>query len=171
MLTEFITTFLISISPLGEARAGIPYGVMNDIPVGWAFLVGWLANLLVFPLFFYGIRFSNKTLWKSKAYKKGAVYLSKRAKKKTKSSIDKAALPTPSVPESRMPPGKVPNMASDTVPSMASDTVPNRTSATESTKCSMSRERESKSKMAVIRAICKHPVWRRFQQHQLKPIW
>ena len=92
MLTEFITTFLISISPLGEARAGIPYGVMNDIPVGWAFLVGWLANLLVFPLFFYGIRFSNKTLWKSKAYKKGAVYLSKRAKKKTKSSIDKYGL-------------------------------------------------------------------------------
>ena len=72
--------------------AGIPYGVMNDIPVGWAFLVGWLANLLVFPLFFYGIRFSNKTLWKSKAYKKGAVYLSKRAKKKTKSSIDKYGL-------------------------------------------------------------------------------
>jgi uncharacterized membrane protein len=92
MLTEFITTVLISISPLGEARAGIPYGVMNDIPVGWAFLVGWLANLLVFPLFFYGIRFSNKTLWKSKAYKKGAVYLSKRAKKKTKSSIDKYGL-------------------------------------------------------------------------------
>tara|TARA_R110001592_G_scaffold74948_5_gene227258 strand:+ start:1014 stop:1469 length:456 start_codon:yes stop_codon:yes gene_type:complete len=92
MLTEFITTFLISISPLGEARAGIPYGVMNDIPVGWAFLVGWLANLLVFPLFFYGIRFSNKTLWKSTTYKKGAVYLSKRAKKKTKSSIDKYGL-------------------------------------------------------------------------------
>jgi uncharacterized membrane protein len=92
MLAEFITTFLISISPLGEARAGIPYGVMNDIPVGWAFLVGWIANLLVFPLFFYGIRFSNKTLWKSRAYKKGAVYLSKRAKRKTKSSIDKYGL-------------------------------------------------------------------------------
>ena len=92
MLTEFITTFLISISPLGEARAGIPYGVMNDLPIGWAFLVGWGANLLVFPLFFKGIQFSNKTLWKSRAYKKSAVYLSKRAKRKTKSSIDKYGL-------------------------------------------------------------------------------
>ncbi|TXB64296.1 small multi-drug export protein [Vicingus serpentipes] len=92
MLTEFITTFLISISPLGEARAGIPYGVMNNLPVGWAFLVGWIANILVFPLFFKGISFSNKTLWKSRTYKKGAVYLSKRAKKKTKSSIDKYGL-------------------------------------------------------------------------------
>lgn len=92
MLTEFITTFLISMSPLGEARAGIPYGVMNDLPVGWAFLVGWGANLLVFPLFFKGIQFSNKTLWKSRTYKKSAVYLSKRAKRKTKSSIDKYGL-------------------------------------------------------------------------------
>ncbi|MCB9360851.1 MAG: small multi-drug export protein [Flavobacteriales bacterium] len=92
MLAEFITTFLISVSPLGEARVGIPYGVMNDIPVGWAFLVGWLANLLVFPIFFYGIRFSNKTLWKSRVYKKSAVYLSKRAKRKTKNSIDKYGL-------------------------------------------------------------------------------
>lgn len=92
MLTEFITTFLISISPLGEARAGIPYGVMNNLPVGWAFLVGWIANILVFPLFFKSISFSNKTLWKSRTYKKGAVYLSKRAKKKTKSSIDKYGL-------------------------------------------------------------------------------
>lgn len=92
MITEFITTFLISISPLGEARAGIPYGVMNDLPIGWAFLVGWWANLLVFPLFFKGIQFSNKTLWKSRTYKKSAVYLSKRAKRKTKSSIDKYGL-------------------------------------------------------------------------------
>jgi uncharacterized membrane protein len=92
MFAEYITTFLISISPLGEARVGIPYGVMKDIPVGWAFLVGWIANLLVFPLFFRGIRFSNKTLWKSRLYRKSAVYLSKRAKKKTKSSIEKYGL-------------------------------------------------------------------------------
>jgi len=92
MLAELITTFLISISPLGEARAGIPYGVMNDLPVSLAFFVGWIANLLVFPLFFRGISLSNKMLWKSHFYKKSAIYLSKSAKKKTKSSIDKYGL-------------------------------------------------------------------------------
>lgn len=92
MLADFVTTFLLSISPLGEARAGIPYGVMNDLPIGWAFLVGWIANLLVFPIFFKGIQFSNKTLWRSRTYKKSAVYLSKRAKRKTKKSIDKYGL-------------------------------------------------------------------------------
>lgn len=91
-MIEFITTFLISISPLGEARVGIPYGVVNDVPVVWAFLIGWFANILVFPLFFKGISLSNKTLWKSRTYKKGAIYLSKRAKRKTQKSIDKYGL-------------------------------------------------------------------------------
>lgn len=91
-MMDYIYTFLISISPLGEARVGIPYGVIRDIPVGYAFLVGWLANLLVFPLFHYILDFSNKNLWKSRWYKKSALYLSKRAKSKTKSSIQKYGL-------------------------------------------------------------------------------
>jgi len=89
MVVELIYTFLISISPAGEARVGIPYGVANGVPVVWVFLVGWGANLLVFPIFHKIINLSNKHLWHFKAYKKSAVYLSKRAKSKTKTSIEK----------------------------------------------------------------------------------
>lgn len=89
---EFLYTFLISISPLGEARVGIPYGALKGIPIGYAFLVGWGANLLVYPVFYRLIEFSNKALWKSRWYKKSALYLSKRAKSKTKSSIQKYGL-------------------------------------------------------------------------------
>lgn len=89
---DFFYTFLISISPLGEARLGIPYGALQGIPIGYAFLVGWVANLLVFPLFYKLIEFSNKMLWKSIWYKKFALYLSKRAKNKTQSSIKKYGL-------------------------------------------------------------------------------
>ena len=76
-------------SPLGEARVGIPYGVVKGIPVIWSFIIGLTANLLVFPLFFKGIYLMNTFLWKHKFYKKSAVYLSKNAKKKTQSSIAK----------------------------------------------------------------------------------
>lgn len=86
---DVITTFLISLSPIGEARAGIPYGVYNGLPVWFAFIVGLLANLLVFPLFFFLIKWSNGKMWHLKSYKKSAVYLSKRAKRKTQSSIGK----------------------------------------------------------------------------------
>jgi len=86
---EFIYTFLISISPFGEARVGIPYGVVKGIPVYWSFLIGLTANLLVFPLFFKCIYLMNTFLWKHKFYKKSAVFLSKNAKRKTKSSIAK----------------------------------------------------------------------------------
>ena len=89
MINEIIQTILISISPAGEARVGIPFGVANGVPVIQAFLFGWVANLFVFPLFHKVIALSNKHLWHFKTYKKSAVYLSKRAKSKTKSSIAK----------------------------------------------------------------------------------
>ena len=88
-MMDFVYTFLISISPLGEARVGIPYGALRGIPVVYAFLIGWIANLFVFPLFYKSIDWSNKALWKSKWYKKSALYLSKRAKRQTKSTISK----------------------------------------------------------------------------------
>ncbi|MCB0409875.1 MAG: small multi-drug export protein [Flavobacteriales bacterium] len=88
-MIELFYTFLLSISPLGEARVGIPYGALSGIPVGYAFLIGWIANLFVFPLFYKSIDWSNKSLWKRRWYKKGAVYLSKRAKNKTQNTISK----------------------------------------------------------------------------------
>lgn len=88
-MMDFVYTFLISISPLGEARVGIPYGALRGIPVVYAFLIGWIANLFVFPLFYKSIDWSNKALWKSKWYKKSALYLSKRAKRQTKGTISK----------------------------------------------------------------------------------
>ena len=69
-MMDLIYTFLISISPLGEARVGIPYGALKGIPISYAFLIGWVANLLVFPLFFKVIKWSNKLLWKSRFYKR-----------------------------------------------------------------------------------------------------
>lgn len=88
-MLDYFYTFLISISPLGEARVGIPYGVIRDIPVVYAFLIGWIANLFVYPLFHYILDFSNKNLWRSKLYKKFAVFLSRRAKKNTGKNIQK----------------------------------------------------------------------------------
>ena len=89
MFQDILFTFLISLSPFGEARAGIPYGELNGLPILWVFIIGLTANLLVFPLFYKAIELSNKHLWKNPLYRKSAIYLSARARTKTKTVIQK----------------------------------------------------------------------------------
>jgi len=84
MLKDILFTFLISFSPFGEARVGIPYGIEHtDLTLIWVFLIALSANLLVFPLFYRVIEFFNNHFLKSKWYKKAAIYLSLRARRKT----------------------------------------------------------------------------------------
>ena len=89
MFQDILFTFLISFSPFGEARAGIPYGELVGLPILLVFIIGLTANLLVFPIFYRAIEFSNKHFFKNKYYKKSAIYLSSRARSKTKTIIKK----------------------------------------------------------------------------------
>jgi len=89
MFIDILITFLISFSPFGEARAGIPYGDLNGLPILLVLVIGLSANLLVFPIFYKVIELANKHLWKNKTYKKSAIYLSARARTKTKNVIQK----------------------------------------------------------------------------------
>lgn len=81
LLPILVYTFLLSLSPFGEARSGIPYAILNDVHIGLAFGIGLVANLFVFPLLTWLIDTFNKRLWRHRPYKKGVVFLSKRAKK------------------------------------------------------------------------------------------
>ena len=89
MFLDILFTFLISISPFGEARAGIPYGELNGLPIFLVLVIGLSANLLIFPLFYRAIEFSKKYFSKNALYKKSVIYLSSRAKSRTKTMIKK----------------------------------------------------------------------------------
>ncbi len=80
MLDELFYTFLLSLSPFGEARTGIPYAVLNDVPILLAFIIGMIANLLIFPILMWLIDTFNVKLWPNRTYRKGVVSLSRRAK-------------------------------------------------------------------------------------------
>lgn len=84
-----IYTFLLSISPFGEARLGIPYAVLNNIHWIPAFGIGLIANLLVYPLLMWLIDTFNIKLWSYKPYKKSVVRLSQMAKKGVGPNIQK----------------------------------------------------------------------------------
>ena len=89
MFQDILFTFLISFSPFGEARAGIPYGELVGLPILLVFVIGLTANLLVFPVFYKAIELANKHLWKNPLYKRTAIYLSSRARTKTRTIIKK----------------------------------------------------------------------------------
>lgn len=89
MLNNLIISFLISLSPFGEARVGIPYAILNEVPFAWAFFVGLAANLLVFPLLIFLIDRFDRRFWPNRHYKKSVVRISRLARKKTGTSIEK----------------------------------------------------------------------------------
>ncbi|GAB3203411.1 putative membrane protein [Pontibacter aydingkolensis] len=89
MLETLLYTFLLSISPFGEARTGIPFAILNNVHFVWAFAIGAIANTLVFPLFMWLVDTFNQRFWPFRAYKKGVIYLSKRAKKIAGANVQK----------------------------------------------------------------------------------
>lgn len=89
MIENLIYTFLLSISPLGEARTGIPYAILQGVPFFLAFVIGLLGNLLIFPLLTWLIDTFSAKLWPNRLYRKGVIHLSKRAKKGVGPNIHK----------------------------------------------------------------------------------
>ncbi len=81
MISDIIQTFLLSISPFGEARVGIPYGIISGMHPMLAFAVGLLANLLVYPIFIALLNRFNQNLWRFRFYRKQSIKLAKRSKK------------------------------------------------------------------------------------------
>ncbi len=88
-LEALIHTFLLSISPFGEARTGITYAVLNDVHILWAFVVGLVANLLIYPLFMLLIDAFNHKLWPNRTYKKSVIRLARIAKRGVGPKISK----------------------------------------------------------------------------------
>ncbi len=89
MILDFVLTILWSLSPFGEAKVGIPYGMLNGLNVYLVFIAGFVANVLVFPLMMFFLEKVNQHLLKWRFYKKSAVSIAKRAKLGTGEKIQK----------------------------------------------------------------------------------
>ena len=89
MINLIVFTFLLSLSPFGEARAGIPYGIINGLNPISAFFIGAVANILIYPLFILLLESFNKKLWRFRLYKKPAIKLIRRAKSGVGANVQK----------------------------------------------------------------------------------
>lgn len=80
---------LWSISPLGEAKVGIPYAILNDVNIYVAFIFCFIANVLVFPLMIFFLDSINRYFFKWRLYKKSSVYVARKAKTGAQKGIEK----------------------------------------------------------------------------------
>jgi len=80
VIRNVIIAVLWSISPFGEAKVGIPYGLFNGLDIYLVFIVCFLANLLVFPIMIFFLEKINKYLLRWNWYKKAAIFVARRAK-------------------------------------------------------------------------------------------
>nr|WP_298923801.1 small multi-drug export protein [uncultured Allomuricauda sp.] len=89
MILDLLTAMLWSLSPFGESKLGIPYGIMRGLNSYVVLIACFLANLLVFPLMMFFLENINRYLIKWRFYKKSAIYVAKRAKIGTAAKIKK----------------------------------------------------------------------------------
>lgn len=80
MVQDIIISFLWSISPFGEAKGGIPYGLVSGLNIYLVFFICFIANVLVFPLMLLFLDKVNRYLLRWTPYKKAAINVARRAK-------------------------------------------------------------------------------------------
>lgn len=89
MLQDFIITILWSISPFGEAKVGIPYGLLKDLNPYLVFVFALAANIAVFPIMMFFLDRMNKLLLRWRWYKTAALWVAKRAKRGSADKLKK----------------------------------------------------------------------------------
>ena len=80
MIFDVFIAMLWSISPFGEAKVGIPYALLHGVNIYVAFVVCFIANILVFPLMTFFLEVINRYFFKWYYYKKAAIFVGRRAK-------------------------------------------------------------------------------------------
>ena len=88
-MQEIIGTILWSLSPFGEAKVGIPYGLVHDLNIYLVFILAFGANVLVFPMMMFFLEKINIVLLRWNHYKKPAIWVAKRAKTGSADKIQK----------------------------------------------------------------------------------
>lgn len=89
MLQEYIIAILWSLSPFGEAKVGIPYGMLQGLNVYIVLVTCLIANILIFPIMMFFLEKVNQYFLHWRFYKKSAIWVAKRAKKGTGSKVEK----------------------------------------------------------------------------------
>jgi len=80
VILDYIIAMLWSLSPFGEAKVGIPFGMLKGLNIYLVFLLCFGANVLVFPMMLFFLDKINHYFLRWRFYKKSAIYVARKAK-------------------------------------------------------------------------------------------
>ncbi|MBW3018749.1 small multi-drug export protein [Candidatus Woesearchaeota archaeon] len=80
---------MLSMTPVGELRAGIPYALASGSPAWLALLVCVLTNILVIPIVFFFLSVIHKRLVNTKSYRSAFDYFMERTRRRTHAKVEK----------------------------------------------------------------------------------
>ncbi len=80
VILDYVISMLWSISPFGEAKVGIPYGMLKGLNMYWVFILCFISNVLIFPLMLFFLDKINHYFLRWTFYKKLAIYVARKAK-------------------------------------------------------------------------------------------
>ena len=89
VLQDILFTILWSLSPFGEAKVGIPYGLLNGLNPYLVFGLAFAANVFVFPMMMFFLERINTIFIRWNWYKKAAIWVARRAKKGSGNKLKK----------------------------------------------------------------------------------
>ena len=88
-MNQFIIAFLLSMTPVGELRAGLPVALVSGIPAWLALLLCVVANILVFPLLFIFLEFIHNKFMHYNHYRSAFDRYMERIRRSTHKKIEK----------------------------------------------------------------------------------
>ncbi len=88
-MNPYIFAFLISLTPIGELRAGLPFALFNEIPVWPAFFICVIANILIFPILMFFLKVIHHRFMHYDHYRSAFDKFMERTRKKAHKKIEK----------------------------------------------------------------------------------
>jgi len=88
-MNKLFLAFLLSLTPVGELRAGLPVALLSGIPVWLAYFICVFANILVFPLLFIFLEFIHHRFMHYDHYRSAFDRYMERVRRKTHKKVEK----------------------------------------------------------------------------------
>lgn len=88
-MKEIIFAALLSLTPFGELRAGIPYAFASGVHPGIAYIVCVLANAIIVPIAFFFLEYIHRHLMHKDHYRSLFDRFMERTRHKTEEKVKK----------------------------------------------------------------------------------
>lgn len=88
-MNYLIFAFLISMTPIGELRAGLPFALFNGSPIWFAYLICVTANILIFPLLFIFLEFIHHKFMHYDHYRSAFDRFMEKVRKRAHKKVEK----------------------------------------------------------------------------------